>query len=230
MKDYLTAFGEASALKSAFRIVYGWMAGGLVLSGLTAWQVASTNAWKTVLTPGVFIGCAIAEIALVLSLGLFLEKMPKAVAELMFVVYAILNGLTLSVVFIAYELSSVVSAFFVTAGMFGGLALWGTLTGTDLSKTGSVCGMALWGLILAIVVNLFFGNGMLDLIISAIAVVIFAGLTAYDAQKVKDIAANWGGLDDETAGKLGIIGALALYLDFVNLFLHILRLIGKIKK
>ena len=210
-----------------FRIVYGWMCAGLALSGVIAWYTAASGLWRTVLQGPGFMGCVIAELALVFVLSMAINKLPVAVAYLMFLGYAALNGLTLSVVFIAYELALVQKVFFITAGMFGGLALWGTFTKSDLSSIGSVCGMALWGLVIAGVVNLFTRSSGLDLVISFAGILIFTGLTMYDAQKVRQMAAAEGDADAVAIRKVGILGALTLYLDFVNLFLHILRFLGR---
>ena len=223
--DY--AFGTRQIQVAAtFKIVYGWMCAGLALSGVVAWLTASTGVWQAVLQGPGFAGCIIAELALVLVLGFAIQKMPVALAYLMFVAYAAVNGLTLSVVFIAYELALVQKVFFITAGMFGGLAIWGSVTKSDLSGVGSVCGMALWGLILAGVVNLFTRSSGLDWIISFAGILIFTGLTMYDAQKIRRLAAAEGALDRAALHRVGILGALTLYLDFINLFLHILRFLG----
>ena len=145
--DY--AVGRQTAIARTFVIVYGWMGVGLVLSGLVAWYTATSGLYRTILSGPWFVGCVIGELLLVLVLGGAIRKLPVAVACLMFLAYAALNGLTLSLVFIAYDLALVQRVFFITAGMFGGLAVWGTLTKGDLSGIGSMCGMALWGLVIA---------------------------------------------------------------------------------
>ena len=224
--DYATGSRQIQ-ISSVFMRVYGWMFAGLALSGAVAWYTAASGLWQTILTgPGMLV-CVIAELALVFVLSAAINKLPVPVAYAMFLGYSALNGLTLSVVFIAYELALVQRVFLITAGMFGGLALWGTFTKGNLSSIGSICGMALWGLIIACVVNLFVNSSGLDWIISLAGVVIFTGLTMYDAQKIKQLAAEEGSMDGTTIHKVGIIGALTLYLDFINLFLHILRLMGK---
>lgn len=222
---YATA-AKQTQVAATFKIVYGWMCAGLALSGIVAWLTASTGLWQVVLQGPGFMGCIVAELALVLILSFAIQKMPVALAYLMFVAYAAVNGLTLSVVFIAYELALVQKVFFITAGMFGGLAIWGSVTKSDLSSIGSVCGMALWGLILAGVVNLFTRSSGFDLIISFAGILIFTGLTMYDAQKIRRLAAAEGSLDRAALHRVGILGALTLYLDFINLFLHILRFLG----
>ncbi|MBO7721315.1 MAG: Bax inhibitor-1/YccA family protein [Kiritimatiellae bacterium] len=214
-------------IAATFRIVYGWMCAGLALSGVVAWYVASTGAYKTILSgPGLII-CVVAELALVLTLSAAIGKIPVALAYLLYAAYAAVNGLTLSVVFLAYELSSVTRVFFITAATFGGVAVYGTVTKNDLTGIGSFCGMALWGLIVALVVNMFLGSGGLDILISFAGVIIFTGLTMYDAQKIKQVAAKESTLDSAAVKRLGIMGALSLYLDFVNLFLYALRILGK---
>ena len=235
MIDYEKEFGKPgyavgsrqTQIATTFKIVYGWMCAGLALSGVVAWYTAASGLWQTVLRGPGFMGCIVAELALVFVLSMAINKLPVAVAYLMFLGYAALNGLTLSVVFIAYELALVQKVFFITAGMFGGLALWGTFTKGDLSSIGSVCGMALWGLIIASVVNLFTHSSGLDFVISLAGILIFTGLTMYDAQKVKQMAAAEGTMDSAAIHKVGILGALALYLDFINLFLYILRFFGR---
>ena len=203
------------------------MCAGLALSGVVAWYTASSGLYKTILAGPGFMACLLGEILMVVVLSLAIGKMPVALAYLMFVGYAALNGLTLSVVFIAYELALVQRVFFITAGMFGGLALWGTFTKGDLSSVGSVCGMALWGLIIGSVVNLFTQSSGFDWLLTFAGIVIFTGLTMYDAQKIRQMAANEDALDSASVHKVGIMGALALYLDFINIFLYILRFFGR---
>ena len=233
MVDYekqfeVPAYAERSTqIAMTFKIVYGWMAAGLALSGLIAWYTFTSGLWKKILTgPGMTI-CIIAELAMVFVLSAAIRKLPEGIAYLLFIGYAALNGLTLSVVFIAYELALVQRVFFITAGMFGGMVLYGTFTKSDLSSIGAVCGMALWGLIIALLVNLFLQSSGLDWIVTIAGVVIFTGLTMYDAQKIRQIAANERSLDGTTLRKVGILGALALYLDFINLFLYLLRFFGR---
>ncbi|MBR3222686.1 MAG: Bax inhibitor-1/YccA family protein [Kiritimatiellae bacterium] len=224
--DY--AIGQRQTqIAATFRIVYGWMCAGLALSGVIAWYTASSGLWQTVLQGPGFMLCIVAELALVFILSLAIGKLPVAVAYLMFIGYAALNGLTLSVVFIAYELALVQRVFFITAGMFGGLALWGTFSKSDLSSVGSVCGMALWGLIIGSIVNLFMKSSGLDWLLTFAGIIIFTGLTMYDARKIRDMAAHESSMDSASLHKAGIMGALALYLDFINLFLCILRFFGR---
>lgn len=237
MVDYEKEFGKPgyqirgldakSGTASIFRQVYGWMTVGLTLSGVIAWCTAHSGLWERILTGPAFLGCIIAELALVMILSWAINKLPAFVALVMFIAYAALNGVTLSVVFIAYELALVEKVFFITGGMFAGLVLWGSFTRDDLTSIGSFCGMALWGLIIAGIANWFFRSSGLDFICSIVGVLVFTGLTMYDAQKIKALAAAQHTMDAVTIRKCAIIGALELYLDFVNLFLHILRILGR---
>ena len=218
---------EQTHVATVFKYVYGWMFAGLGLSGVVAWYTAASGLWQKVLVgPGLMV-CIIAELALVIILSSTIKKIPVALAYLMFIAYSAMSGLTLSVVFIAYDLALVQRVFFITAGMFGGLALWGTFTKEDLSTIGSICGMALWGLIITGIVNLFVQSSRMDWILSLAGVAVFTGLTMYDAQKIKKVANSQSVMDSATIHKVGIMGALELYLDFVNLFLHLLRLMGR---
>ena len=218
---------QATRIATVFKLAYGWMCAGLALSGLVAWYTASSGLWQKVLMgPGMWM-CIIAEVALVVILSASIKKLSVGAACLMFVGYAALNGLTLSVVFIAYELALVQRMFFITAAMFGGLAVFGTVTKSDLSQIGSICGMALWGLIVAVFVNMFFHSSRFDWIVSFAGVLIFSGLTMWDAQKIKLLAQQEGSMDAATRHKVGLMGALELYLDFINLFLYLLRIFGK---
>ena len=214
-------------IAAVFKIAYGWMCAGLALSGVVAWYTASSGLWKKVLMgPGLWV-CIIAELAMVWILSASIRKLSVFAACLMFAGYAALNGLTLSVVFVAYKLPLVERVFYITAAMFGGLAVFGTVTKSDLSQIGAICGMALWGLIVAVVVNLFFHSPGFDWIVSFAGVLIFSGLTMWDAQKIKLLAQQGGEMDAATRHKVGLMGALELYLDFVNLFIYLLRIMGR---
>ena len=236
MIDYEKEFGRPDyqysgrgtfALASIYKVVYGWMTAGLALSGFVAWFTLRSGLYETIVTGPGMIVCVIAEFALVIGLSMAINKLPAVIAALMFLAYAAVNGLTLSVIFLAYEIALVERVFFITAGMFGGLALWGTFTKSDLSSIGSVCGMALWGLIIAGLVNVFLRSSGLDFICSFVGILVFSGLTMYDARKVKAMAEAQGTMDAAAVQKVGILGALQLYLDFINLFLHILRFMGR---
>ena len=214
-------------IAAVFKIAYGWMCAGLALSGVVAWYTASSGLWKKVLMgPGLWV-CIIAELAMVWILSASIRKLSVFAACLMFAGYAALNGLTLSVVFVAYKLPLVERVFYITAAMFGGLAVFGTVTKSDLSQIGAICGMALWGLIVAAVVNMFFRSSGFDWIVSFAGVLIFSGLTMWDAQKIKLLAQQEGTMDAATRHKVGLMGALELYLDFINLFIYLLRILGR---
>lgn len=216
------------SISEVFTKVFGWMFGGLLVTGLTAFYTASTP-WllERIFSNNIYwIGLLIAELVLVITLTARIYKMSKAAAITSFILYSIVNGLTLSVIFLAYTLSSIASVFFISAGMFGIMALYGYTTKKDLSKIGSILLMALIGIILASVVNLFLVNNTFSFIIAIVAVIIFVGLTAYDVQKIKAMAYQVEN-DDEFMTKFAIIGALTLYLDFINLFLQLLRIFGK---
>ena len=231
------AFGDAQALQISAREmetrafmtrVYGWMSAGLALTGAIAYAVAGSEAMvrAIVLNQWIFWGLLLAELALVWILSAAIQKMSVAVASGMFLVYASLNGLTLSVIFLAYTSASIALTFFVTGGTFFAMCLYGATTKRDLTSMGNLMFMALIGLILASVANWFFQNPALYWITTYAGVAIFVGLTAYDAQKVKRMSQV---LEEgsEAASKAAVIGALALYLDFINLFLFLLRIFGR---
>ena len=164
-----------------------------------------------------------AELGLVLFLSARIDKMSSATATAMFYLYSVVNGLTLTPIFLLYTQTSIAMTFAITAGTFGAMALFGYVTKQDLSKFGSILFMALLGLIVCIVVNLFLGSSMLDLIISGAGVLIFVGLTAWDTQAIKRMCAE---TDPSMVSKVATMGALSLYLDFINLFLYLLRFFG----
>lgn len=210
-----------------FAFVYGWMAAGLALSGFIAWWTHETGfAYEIVSGPGMYV-CIIAELALVFALSGAIRKLSVAAAILMFIAYAALNGLTMSVIFYVFDLGLIETIFLCTAGMFAGLALWGTFTKCDLTSVGSMCGLALWGLIVAIIVNVFLDSASIDFYISFAGILIFTGLTMYDAQKIRQLAQAGDSVSDTDLRKAGVIGALALYLDFINLFWCLLKLYGR---
>ena len=212
------------AFPALMRKVYVWMALALALTGLTAYGIANnTNlAFTLISNRALFWGIAIAEFALVVFLSARIQKLSLSTATLSFLLYSVLNGVTMSIIFLAFTASSIATTFYITAGTFGVMAVYGYVTKTDLSKWGNILRMALLGLIVALVVNIFLHNSMLDLIISGIGVVLFTGLTAYDSQKIKTALAMQE-YPDENAQKIALIGALNLYLDFINLFLYLLR-------
>lgn len=207
--------------------VYVWMAMALVISAITAYGVATTPAIMTALiqSPGIMFGLAIAELALVIGINAGINKLSISTATLLFILFAAVNGATLSTIFLVYNVGSIVKVFLITAGTFGAMAVYGSTTKTDLSKMGGILMMALIGLIIATVVNFFVKSQGFDLIISYIGVLLFVGLTAYDTQRIK----RWlemGTYDGETGQKVALLGAMSLYLDFINLFLYLLRIFG----
>jgi uncharacterized protein len=210
-------------VQSFVRSVYGWMFGGLLLTALAAlWVVSSPAMQQLVLAnPVVRIGLIIAELALVMFLSFRIKKMTPATAAAAFLAYSLFNGLTLSVIFWVYSIGSVATAFATAAGMFGAMSLYGLMTKRDLTSWGSFFMMGLFGIIVCSVVNIFFHLQGLNFVISVLGVFIFLGLTAWDNQKLRVMAMAGGPTEN-----LAIIGALALYLDFINLFLFLLRLFG----
>ena len=227
--------GQTLAQSSVFavlmRSVYTWMACGLAMTALTAMIVGRNENWVyTLATSGMYWGFAIAEIVLVLFLSARIHKLSFATAGLMFAAYAILNGVTMSIIMLAYTAESIAQAFFVTAGTFGAMSLVGFFIKKDLSAMGRTLMMALIGLIIATIVNIFWQNSMMASILNYAGVIIFVGLTAYDTQKIKVMLqqAQYAGISDQT-NKLALMGSLTLYLDFINLFLYILRLFGNRK-
>lgn len=220
--------GSRVEIRPLMRQVYLWMTTGLLVTAAVSIGVATTPAIQEfAYNPAVLIGAIIAEFALVIALMWGLRRMSPGVAITMFFVYAALNGLTLSLIFFAYSLGSISAAFFTTAGLFGAMTVVGFTTKVDLSKYSSYFMMGLIGLVIAMVVNMFIGSGPLDLLISIVGVVLFTALTAYDTQKIKNMAADPTiEADGSLAMKLSIMGALTLYLDFINLFLFLVRLFG----
>ena len=227
--------GQTLAQSSVFAVlmrnVYTWMACGLAMTALTAMIVGRNENWVyTLATSGMYWGLLIAEVVLVIFLSARINKLSFATAGLMFAAYAILNGVTMSFIMLAYTAESIAQAFFVTAGTFGGMSLVVFFIKKDLSAMGRTLMMALIGLIIATIVNIFWQNSMMASILNYAGVIIFVGLTAYDTQKIKVMLqqAQYAGISDQT-NKLALMGSLTLYLDFINLFLYILRLFGNRK-
>jgi FtsH-binding integral membrane protein len=212
-----------------FQQVYGWMAGGLALTGLIAWYVAQSETLLNLVfgNQAIFFGLIIAELGLVFGLSWGLTRMSAAMATGAFLLYAALNGVTMAFIFLVYTNESIASTFLVTAGTFGAISMYGYTTKRDLTAWGTYLFMALIGLILASVVNIFLQSSGLYWITTYAGVLIFVGLTAYDTQKIKELSARIDARDTENFQKMAIMGALRLYLDFINLFLYLLRLFGK---
>lgn len=208
------------------RKVYWWMSGALAITGLVAFYCAM-NMWSLtwLFKPGVFITLIIAELGLVIGLSAAIHRLSPLMATLMFLLYAVINGVVLSTIFLVYELGSIASTFLVTALTFTTMAVYGSVTKKDLTKLGSLCMMAVIGLVIALVVNLFLKSTVFEMIVSGIGVLVFVGLTAYDAQKIK--ALLYGAEYNDVSAKIAVYGALQLYLDFINLFLYLLRFLGR---
>lgn len=216
------------AFPALMKKVYGWMALALVITGLTSYMVASTPGLVQAIYGNNFAFwiLAIAELGIVFYVSGRIERLSLMSATLWFIVYSVLNGVLLSFIFLAYTMTSITSVFFITAGTFGAMALIGSTTRRDLTKVGGICMMALIGLIIATLVNMFIQSSGFSLIISYVGVLIFVGLTAWDAQQIKRALAMAPDAG-ETSQKIALLGALNLYLDFINLFLYLLRIFGK---
>ena len=213
---------EATIASASFpalmRKVYTWMALALVITGVTAYGVAHSPAMMQLI-----YGNSIVMWVFIVS-GM-INRLSLTTATLLFILYSVVNGATLSVIFLGYSQSVIAKTFFITAGMFGAMSFYGYVTKQDLSSIGKILFMALIGLIIATIVNLFVRSSMFDMILSYIGVVIFVGLTAWDTQKIKQMLLMADGMD-EGVQKIALMGALSLYLDFINLFLYLLRIFG----
>jgi len=222
------SFYSENAVATLMRNMYAWMAIALVITGFTAFAVANSYSLIYAIATNsiLFYGLIFAELGLVYYLSSRIFRMSFATAGLLFAVYSIVNGVTLSLIFLIYNIGSIVSTFFITAGTFGAMAVVGSFLKKDLSFIGRFALMALIGLIIAGVVNIFMRSEGFSFIIAIIGVLVFTALTAYDAQKMKNLIAENGYEINENTQKLALIGALELYLDFVNLFLYLLRLLG----
>ena len=232
LKEYASANERQWSVSEAFpvlmRKVYLWMTMALAITGFTAYGVATSPGIRQAIcaNPAVMWGIIIAELILVVTVSGAINRLSLSVATLLFIVYSVLNGALLSSVFLVYTASSVATVFFITAGTFAAMALVGYTTKTDLSSMGKILLMALIGMIIATIVNLFVKSTGLELIISYIGVLVFVGLTAYDSQKIKQMLLQAPDAS-EGAQKVALLGALSLYLDFINLFLYLLRIFGR---
>lgn len=216
--------------RNILRNVYLWMTGGLALTGLISYTIASSQQLTRALltTPGLFLILIIAEFGLVIYLSARIQKMKSSSAVAAFIGYAVLNGITLSVLLQIYTGLTISRAFFTTAGTFAGMSIYGMTTKRDLDQIGAYLVMGLWGIIIATVVNMLIGSSSIYYMISYLGLIIFLGLTAWDTQTiVKWNQAYGSSMDEETYVKLSIIGALKLYLDFINIFLFLLRIFGR---
>lgn len=209
--------------------VFGWMSCGLLLTAFVAWYTSKTPAVLHLLFSNqiIFFGLIIGQLALVFALSGMVTRLSGSLATTLFMLYSMLTGLTLSSIFVLYTASSIFSAFIVTSGMFGIMTVYGYSTKRDLSSFGSLLFMALIGMMLASLINLWLKNSIIMWIITYFGVAVFVGLTAYDIQKLKSIGLSVSSLNDkDNFRKVSIIGALTLYLDFINLFLMIVRIFG----
>lgn len=217
----------SAAFPLLMRKVYLWMTLALVITGFTAYYVATSETLLTAIFTNqiLFWGLLIAEVALVIGLSAAINKLSLTMATLMFVLYSVINGATMSFIFLAYTASSITNVFFITAGTFAIMALFGYFTKADLSSMGKILVMALIGIIIASIVNIFTKSEGLAMILNYLGVLVFVGLVAYDSQKIKQmlqVAPDAG----EGAQKVALLGALSLYLDFINLFIYLLRILG----
>ena len=221
--------GVQIRVNSFIQSVYNWMAIGLALTGGIAFYVAHTPAIRDIVFGNqmIFFGLIIAELGLVFYLSSRVQKIQASTATGLFVLYAALNGVTISFIFLAYTGTSIASTFFVCAGTFVACSIYGMVTKRDLTSMGGFMMMGLIGIIIASIVNIFMQSPMVHMVISYIGVLVFVGLTAYDTQKLKSMAlAQPADIDAATLRKGTILGALTLYLDFINLFLFLLRIFG----
>jgi FtsH-binding integral membrane protein len=216
---------SAEKVTAFLRSVYGWMFAGLGITAAVALSIAASPGLQQAIFSNrfVFFGLIIAELGLVFFLSARVQKIAPATAAMLFIAYSALNGATLSFIFLAYTGTSIASTFVVTAGMFGALALYGSTTKRSLAGLGHFVGMGLIGLFLAMIVGMFWHASSLQFVISVVGVIVFTGLTAWDAQRLKAMAAA---LPDGSTGSYAVVGALSLYLDFINLFLFLLRFMG----
>ena len=217
----------SSAFPALMRKVYVWMTLALVLTGATAYGVATSPGLLMALATNkvLFFGLVIAEFALVFGVSGAINRLSLTTATLMFVAYSVINGALLSFIFLAYTMSSITSVFFITAGTFAAMAIFGYTTKKDLTSIGRLLFMALIGIIIATIVNMFIGSEGMSMIIRYVGVFVFVGLTAYDSQKIKEMLLSQGA-GGEQGQELALLGDLTLYLDFINLFIYLLRILG----
>jgi FtsH-binding integral membrane protein len=214
-----------AGLRAYMQRVYGFMAGGLALTGVVAYAAASSGFYQTLAgTPLIWI-VILAPLGFVLVLSFGIQRMSSATASVLFWTYAAVMGLSLGSIFVVFTGASIARVFFITAATYGAMSLYGYTTKSDLSGFGSFLLMGLVGLIIASIVNILVGSSALQFAISVIGVVVFVGLTAYDTQRIKEMYLESD--TDEVEGKKAILGALALYLDFINLFMLLLQLFGQ---
>jgi uncharacterized protein len=214
-----------AGLRAHMQRVYGYMAGGLALTGIVAYGAASSGFYQSIAgTPWLWI-VMLAPLGFVFALSFGIERMSASTATLLFWIYAGVMGLSLGGIFLVYTGTSIARVFFITAATFGAMSLYGYTTNRDLSAFGAFLFMGLIGIVIASLVNIFLGSNTVQFVISIVGVIVFVGLTAYDTQRIKTMYLESD--SPETAQKKAILGALALYLDFINLFMLLLRLFGQ---
>lgn len=230
-KNLIGNYASKAAQSTLLRSVYVWMTLALVITGFVSMYVAQSYQLVSFIFGNrlALWGMLIAELAVVFYLSARINSISFTKATVMFIIYSILNGATLASIFLVYTMSSIASTFFVAAGTFGVMALYGYVTKSDLTRIGNICLMALIGLIIATLVSMLWQNSMLQMIITYVGVILFVGLTAYDSQKIKRLLTADGIEVTEETQKIALLGALTLYLDFINLFLYLLRLLGNRK-
>ncbi len=215
---------EGLQLNAVMRNVYGWMTMGLLVTAAVALAVSNSGFFPG---QGMFIIAIFAQLGIVLGLSWAIERISATTAGMLFFVYSALTGFTFSIFFLVFSLGSIAAAFLSTAGVFGAMTVYGLTTKTDLTKMGSYFMMGLFGLIIASIVNIFLGSSMIDFLISIFGVLLFTGLTAWDTQRIAAMAATRKmKVDSDDTLKFSIMGALTLYLDFINLFIFMLRIFG----
>ncbi|MBN2034024.1 MAG: Bax inhibitor-1/YccA family protein [Deltaproteobacteria bacterium] len=228
--DTLRASRAEVLVNDYVRSVYNWMGIGLALTGFVAYYVSANEAAVRFIFGNtiVFFGLLIGQLVLVFAISGMVQRMSAGTATFLFLLYSALTGVTLSFIFLVYAGASIVSTFFICAGTFAACSIYGWKTNRDLTSLGGFLFMGLFGIIIATVVNIFIRSSGMNMIISYIGVIVFVGLTAYDTQKIKNMALTQpAGLDGAVIRKGAILGALSLYLDFINLFLMLLRIFGQ---
>ena len=224
-QNMLSSMEGGLDFSSIMRQVYTWMILGMLLTTVVAWGTVSTSLVNLAANPVVLLVAVVAEFGVVLGISAGFNRISSGTATVLFFVFAALNGFTLSIILLVFSIQSVFLAFASTAALFAIMSVIGYTTSVDLSKMGTYLMMGVIGLVIAIVVNMFVNSGPLDTLISIIGVLIFTALTAYDTQTISRMA-NQMSLDGDSGEKLGIFGALKLYLDFINMFLFMLQLFG----
>ncbi|ASX26427.1 Bax inhibitor-1/YccA family protein [Candidatus Williamhamiltonella defendens] len=220
--------GRSTGIQAYMSQVYGWMTCGLLLTAFVAWYAANNPAILNLIFSSqiVFFGLIIVQLGLVFVISGMIHKLSGAMATSLFMLYSALTGLTISSIFVVYTQSSIASTFVITAGMFGAMSFYGYVTKRDLTGLGNMLFMGVIGILLASIVNIWLKSSALMWAVTYIGVVLFVGLTAYDTQKLKNMGEQLDSNDKEGFRKYSIVGALTLYIDFINLFLMLIRIIG----